>query len=308
MGPTQPWTPSPPPHFTSPTAPAAPDRAGPAPAPATLPRRALGALLAAPLLAHFAPGAAFPAAAAAAPRLRPLTPEEAAAVETALAAAMTPAKAPVMLRLVFHDAGTYDAASGTGGPNASVRFELDRPENFGLKRGWGVIDAAAKKLKGTPAEGAVGLADLVALAGARAVRITGGPDIAVPVGRADAAAADPADRMPAETFSAPQQLAAFARMGLAPDEFVALSGSHTLGSKGYGDPLTFDNTYFVSLLKKPWENKADPMADMVGIPSDHVLPGDPTCAPIIERYAADQGAFFADFGAAYLKLTALGHA
>lgn len=37
-------------------------------------------------------------------------------------------------------------------------------------------------LAGTPAEGRVSAADLIALAGARAVRITGGPDIDVPIG------------------------------------------------------------------------------------------------------------------------------
>jgi L-ascorbate peroxidase len=46
----------------------------------------------------------------------------------------------VLLRLVFHDAGTYSAAAGDGGINASIRFELDRPESFGLKRGWRVIE------------------------------------------------------------------------------------------------------------------------------------------------------------------------
>ncbi len=51
-------------------------------------------------------------------------------------------QAPVVLRLAFHDAATYDAAAGDGGANASVRLELDRPENFGLKRGWRVIEAA----------------------------------------------------------------------------------------------------------------------------------------------------------------------
>ena len=48
----------------------------------------------------------------------------------------------MVLRLVFHDAATYDAACGNGGANASVRLELERPENKGLKRGWRVIEAA----------------------------------------------------------------------------------------------------------------------------------------------------------------------
>lgn len=40
-----------------------------------------------------------------------------------------------MLRLVFHDAGTYDLKMRNGGPNGSIQFELARPENRGLKRG-----------------------------------------------------------------------------------------------------------------------------------------------------------------------------
>lgn len=44
-------------------------------------------------------------------------------------------QAPVMLRLVFHDAATFDQRAGDGGADASVAFELDRPENKGLKRG-----------------------------------------------------------------------------------------------------------------------------------------------------------------------------
>jgi L-ascorbate peroxidase len=92
-------------------------------------------------------------------------------------------QAPVILRLAYHDAGTYDAVAGDGGANASVQYELSREENFGLKRGWRVIEAAMAELKGTAAEGVVGYADLVALAGAYAVQLTGGPSIRVPIGK-----------------------------------------------------------------------------------------------------------------------------
>ena len=51
-------------------------------------------------------------------------------------------QAPIMLRLIFHDAATYNVAAGDGGANASLRLELGRPENKGLKRGWRVIEAA----------------------------------------------------------------------------------------------------------------------------------------------------------------------
>ena len=49
-----------------------------------------------------------------------------------------------------------------------------------------------------------------------------------------------------------------------------------------------------------------PNPRFAGLPSDRVLPDDPTCRPIIERYAADQQAFFNDFAAAYVRLTMLG--
>jgi L-ascorbate peroxidase len=78
------------------------------------------------------------------------------------------------------------------------------------------------------------------------------------------------------------------------------------GSKGYGDPVTFDNTYYKSLQAKPWLNPNDPMADMIGLPSDHVLPDDPECRVFIDAYAADQELFFKDFTVAYQQLVNLG--
>ena len=92
-------------------------------------------------------------------------------------------QAPVVLRLVFHDSGTYNAAANNGGANASIQHELERPENFGLKRGWNVIQKAMGNIQGTAAEGLVSYADMVALVGAYAVALTGGPSITVPIGQ-----------------------------------------------------------------------------------------------------------------------------
>ncbi|KAK9840586.1 hypothetical protein WJX81_003173 [Elliptochloris bilobata] len=232
--------------------------------------------------------------------------EAKAAVAKAFRKAADKGKAPVLLRLVFHDAGTYAAASGDGGANGSLRFELDRPENRGLKRGWRVLEAVNGELRGTAAEGQLSYADLVALGGAWAVGATGGPTIEVPVGRRDAGAADPVDRMPAETLTAEQLRGAFAAKGISEQELVALSGAHTLGGKGFGEPLKFDNMYFRTLLAKPWADPANEMGSMVGLPSDHVLPEDEALRPVIVLYAADERRFFNDFAAAYLKLTSLG--
>lgn len=78
------------------------------------------------------------------------------------------------------------------------------------------------------------------------------------------------------------------------------------GSKGFGDPVTFDNTYYKSLQAKPWLNLNDSMADMIGLPSDHVLPDDAECRAFIDAYAADQQLFFKEFATAYQKLVSLG--
>lgn len=91
-------------------------------------------------------------------------------------------QSPVVLRLVFHDSGTYNTAADNGGANASIQHELERPENFGLKRGWKVIQQAMTGIQGTAAEGLVSQADMIALVGAYAVGLCGGPLISVPVG------------------------------------------------------------------------------------------------------------------------------
>lgn len=85
-----------------------------------------------------------------------------------------------------------------------------------------------------------------------------------------------------------------------------LEAALQLGNKGFGDPVTFDNEYFKALQQRPWEDKSNSMAAMIGLPSDHVLPDSKLCQPAIQRYAASQTAFFEDFAAAYTKLTTLG--
>lgn len=87
---------------------------------------------------------------------------------------------------------------------------------------------------------------------------------------------------------------------------VVLALCLQLGSKGYGDPVTFDNVYYTALLREPWDDPSNSMASMIGLPSDHVLPDDPECRPVIESYAQSEQKFFQDFSAAYVKLTSLG--
>ena len=229
------------------------------------------------------------------------------------------ASAPQFIRLLFHDAGTFDAARGDGGADGSIRFqaELERPENRRLR-------VPVKALAKWRAEhgGAVQLswADLVAVAGAEAVEACGGPRVEVGVGRRDAAGADPEGRMPRETLDGVAMAEAFGAKGLGVREMVALAGAHTVGGKGFGDPRTFDNAYYVQLLATPWEGgetlKANPdpkiaalapdMAKMIGLPSDRLLTRSDEAAQYVREYAQDEQAFRRDFAAAAAKLSLLG--
>jgi L-ascorbate peroxidase len=51
-------------------------------------------------------------------------------------------KAAGMLRLAFHDAGTFDIADKSGGMNGSIIYEVDRPENTGLNKSIKVLGKA----------------------------------------------------------------------------------------------------------------------------------------------------------------------
>lgn len=163
-----------------------------------------------------------------------------------------------------------------------------------------------KGIKGTAAEN-LSNADIIAALGAQSVAICAGPNMPLYSGRTDATQADPTGRLPDENAAVSELKAVFARQGFSVREFVCLCGAHTLGSKGFGDPATFDNAYFIALLRKPWLDRLDPMADMIGLNSDRVLPEDPECVEWIQLYAKDQALFKADFVDAYAKITTLGY-
>ena len=54
-------------------------------------------------------------------------------------------------------------------------------------------------------------------------------------------------------------------------ELVVLSGAHTLGQKGFGAPLTFNNEYFQLVQDEPWADPTNDMASMIGLPTDKAL-------------------------------------
>ncbi|KAK6797979.1 hypothetical protein RDI58_005681 [Solanum bulbocastanum] len=213
--------------------------------------------------------------------------------------------APIMLRLAWHDAGTYDATTRTGGPDGSIRNEVEYKHgaNSGLKM---AIDLCEEIKARHPK---ITYADLYQLAGVVAVEVTGGPTIDFVPGRKDSLSSPEEGRLP-DAKQGPQHLRdVFYRMGLSDKDIVALSGGHTLGRahperSGFEgpwtkEPLKFDNSYFVELLKEDSE-------DLLKLPTDKALVEDPQFRTYVELYAKDEEAFFRDYAESHKKLSELG--
>ncbi|KAL1566641.1 L-ascorbate peroxidase 3 [Salvia divinorum] len=213
--------------------------------------------------------------------------------------------APIMLRLAWHDAGTYDAKTETGGPNASIRnqAELSHAANAGLN----IAIQLCEEIKARNPR--ISYADLYQLAGVVAVEVTGGPTIEFVPGRKDSMASPEEGRLPDAKQGASHLRNVFNRMGLSDQDIVALSGGHTLGRahrerSGFEgpwtqDPLKFDNSYFVELLKG--DSKG-----LLKLPTDKVLVEDPEFRKYVIMYAEDEEAFFRDYAASHKRLSELG--
>ncbi|GMJ09349.1 thylakoidal ascorbate peroxidase [Hibiscus trionum] len=237
---------------------------------------------------------------------------------------------PILIRLGWHDAGTYNKNieewPQRGGANGSLRFEVElkHAANAGLVNALSLIQPIKDKYSG------VTYADLFQLASATAIEEAGGPKIPMKYGRVDVSGPNECPeegRLPDAGPPSPADHLrdVFYRMGLNDKEIVALSGAHTLGRSrpersGWGKPetkytkdgpgepggqswtvqwLKFDNSYFKDIKAKTDE-------DLLVLPTDAVLFEDPSFKVYAEKYAEDQEAFFKDYAEAHAKLSNLG--
>ncbi|KAG5540888.1 hypothetical protein RHGRI_020955 [Rhododendron griersonianum] len=105
-------------------------------------------------------------------------------------------KAAGVLRLVFHDAGTFEIEDNAGGMNGSIILGKAKAE----------VDMMIQP---------VSWADMIAVAGAEAVSVCGGPNIPVQLGRIDSMVPDPEGKLPQESLDASGLKRCFQRKGFS---------------------------------------------------------------------------------------------
>lgn len=234
---------------------------------------------------------------------------------------------PIMIRLSWHDAGTYCKDSKNGGPRACMRHRDAGEATYGCNAGLDIAIGLLKDIK--EKHKGVTNADLWALAAVEAIKAAGGPVIPFKYGRTDAVESKdsvPNGRLPDGDKGADHVRQIFYRMGFNDQEIVALSGAHTLGRchvdrSGFegawtDEPLKFDNSYYKDVLNKKWiEKKVEKTGNpqlvddkgLMMLTTDMALKTDAEFAKYTKLYATDEAKFFEDYAAAFQKLQELGY-
>ena len=250
---------------------------------------------------------------------------------------------PILVRLAWHDSGTFDQAAGTGGANGSIRFdrELAHDANAGLKKAVGFLRPFKHRFP------VLSWADIIQLASAESIELAGGPRIPMRYGRFETstAAECPVEgNLPDAMLGAQHLRDVFHRMGFGDRDIVALSGAHTLGrafkersgavEEGYGagtkftggatvargdyapgvgmaggrswtpEWLSFDNSYFKYIHRKMAD--AGSQSQLAWFPTDTALHTDDVFKRSFEEFATSQTAFFKAYAPAHAQLSSLG--
>jgi len=234
---------------------------------------------------------------------------------------------PILIRLAWHDAGTFQKSDHTGGPRGCMRFEGKESEAcFGANNGLDIARSLLQPIKEKVAPN-MSYADFWVLASIVAIKEMGGPDVKFRIGRKDASSIDESvaeGRHPDADKGCDHLRNVFHRMGLTDKDIVILSGAHTVGRchldrSGFDgawteDPHKFDNSYYVDMLNKEWKetttNVGNPQFnsndEKMMLISDLALLSDENFRVYVEKYAEDEQAFFDDFSESYQKLIELG--
>ncbi|KAK7686438.1 hypothetical protein QCA50_010662 [Cerrena zonata] len=127
------------------------------------------------------------------------------------------------VRTAFHDMATHDAQAGTGGLDASIMFETERPENLGsaFNNTFGFFFSFHSYR--------ASMADLIALGVYASLRSCNGPRVPIRVGRIDATEAGPPG-VPEPTHDLDTIVSKFASMGFSKQDMIQMVAcGHSLG-------------------------------------------------------------------------------
>lgn len=212
---------------------------------------------------------------------------------------------PKLNRASFHDAADYNKWTGTGGPDGNL--VMGQEAFYGQSHGLPMVVKSSlaqfKKQFGDK----LSWADLLQIAGMVATEIAGGPqfeEYGFEPGRIDddvTASLDGLLPNAGDLANMNTNRDFWFRAGFDDHEIVASMGAHTLGGAYTGDftstPNTFNNAYYKNLLsfERP-DCCARTLVDgFTQLPTDRALLTDPATRKLVELYAANQTAWFADY-------------
>ncbi|KAK9931679.1 hypothetical protein M0R45_018947 [Rubus argutus] len=141
---------------------------------------------------------------------------------------------PATLRLFFHDCFVRGCDASVMIQSPTNNAEKDHPDNLSLAGdGFDTVIKAKAAVDNDPnCRNKVSCADILALATRDVVKLAGGPDYKVELGRRDGRISTIASvqrRLPHPTFNLDQLNTMFSSNGLSQTDMIALSGAHTLG-------------------------------------------------------------------------------
>ncbi|TKY50371.1 Peroxidase 31 [Spatholobus suberectus] len=258
----------------------------------------------------------------------------------------SPTTAPATLRLFLHDCLLPNGCDASILLSSTAFNTAERDADINLSLPGDAFDLVvrAKTALELACPNTVSCADILSVATRDLLTMLGGPFYPVFLGRRDgrsSRAADVAPHLPTPSMPVPQIAQLFTQRGFSVEEFVALSGAHTVGfshcsqfiSNVYNTSSSSSsseyNPRFAQGLQKACAdyhnnptlsvfndimtpNKFDNVyfqnlpKGLGVLKSDHGLYGDPLTRPFVESFAKDQNRFFQVFARAMQKLSLLG--